>query len=68
MYICLCHGVSDSDVRKSVQSGNNTFCDVRKSMTIAIQCRKCVPAIVQIVEEENLKNNEDIIHPDFEKG
>jgi bacterioferritin-associated ferredoxin len=58
MYVCLCHGVTEKQLRESIQKGNETFCDIMQDIPIAGKCKKCVPNIVAMIEEEKEKKNE----------
>lgn len=53
MYVCLCHGVTEKDLKNSINKGNRTFCDIMDDIKIAKQCKKCVPSIVSFIKEEN---------------
>ena len=41
MYVCLCKGITDSQIRRAVAGGMQKFCDVRESLGLATQCGKC---------------------------
>ena len=52
MYVCLCHGVTEKQLRESIKKGNETFCDIMQDTPIAGKCKKCVPSIVAMIKEE----------------
>ncbi len=41
MYICICHSVTDNDIRSCVESGARSMRDLRAQLSIATQCGKC---------------------------
>ena len=41
MYVCLCKGITDSQIRRAVAGGMDRFCDVRESLGLASQCGNC---------------------------
>lgn len=41
MYICLCKGITDDQIRDAVESGSTHFGQVRKQLGLASQCGKC---------------------------
>jgi bacterioferritin-associated ferredoxin len=65
MYVCLCHGVTEKDLKESIQKGNYTFCDIMQSITIAKKCKKCVPNIVNILKEEKHQQEIDLIYTEI---
>ena len=65
MYVCLCHGVTKSKLKASIQNGNTTFCDIMQDLTIARKCKKCVPNIVNTLKEEKHKQEIDLIYTEI---
>lgn len=41
MYVCLCHAVSDKDIRKAVEAGACSMRDLRNELQVATQCGRC---------------------------
>ncbi len=41
MYICLCHSVTDNDIRACVEDGARSMRDLRRELGVASQCGKC---------------------------
>lgn len=41
MYICLCKGVTDTQIRDAVTDGACTMRDLRERLDVANQCGKC---------------------------
>lgn len=41
MYVCLCKGVTDTAIRRAVQSGVADFRSLRRETGLAGQCGKC---------------------------
>ena len=41
MYICLCHNVTDNDIRNCVEDGARSMRDLRRELGVASQCGKC---------------------------
>lgn len=62
MFVCLCHGVTQSQLETFIERGNTTFCDVMNDIPIAGKCKKCVPAIVKVIKE---KNKNDLIYTEI---
>jgi bacterioferritin-associated ferredoxin len=41
MYVCLCRGITDKQIRHAVASGIDRFSDLRRELDLASQCGKC---------------------------
>lgn len=50
MYVCLCKGITDSQIRNVVESGAQTMRQVREALGIMSQCGKCACLTKDIVE------------------
>ena len=42
MYVCLCRGITDNQIRKAVQAGKTEFRQLKQSLEVGAQCGKCV--------------------------
>lgn len=51
MYICLCHGVTDSQIRQEVCEGACSLREVSRRLGVATQCGKCGRCAKALVEE-----------------
>lgn len=41
MYVCLCKGVTDKEIRRSVEDGARSWRDVQRETGCGTQCGKC---------------------------
>ncbi|MBV6422462.1 MAG: hypothetical protein NAOJABEB_00243 [Steroidobacteraceae bacterium] len=51
MYICVCHAVSDRDLRKAVDNGASSFYDVQCRLPVGSCCGRCESTAREFVEE-----------------
>ncbi len=51
MFVCLCKGVTDTQIRESINAGAASLRDVRKELGVATQCCKCLPLARSIIDE-----------------
>lgn len=58
MYVCICKGITDSQIRAAVEDGASSLRDVRNTLGVASQCGKCGILTREIVRE-TLDNNFD---------
>lgn len=59
MYVCLCKGITDSQIREAVDSGASNMRHVRQQLGVASQCGKCSCLAREVlktaVQEKNLE-------------
>ena len=51
MYVCLCQGVTDGQIRDAIHAGCCSYRDVRETLGVASQCGKCACLAKQVVRE-----------------
>jgi bacterioferritin-associated ferredoxin len=51
MYVCLCQGITDAQIRSAVQRGCCSYREVRQCLGVATQCGKCACTAKQVVRE-----------------
>jgi len=50
MYICLCKGITDSQIRQAVNGGAESVRAVREELGVSTQCGKCACSVRDIVK------------------
>ena len=51
MYVCICKGITDTQIRAAVQDGAASIREVRNTLGVASQCGKCGIMAREIVRE-----------------
>lgn len=51
MYICICKGITDKDIRNAVMTGAGSYAGVREQLGVASQCGQCARYTKTIVHE-----------------
>jgi bacterioferritin-associated ferredoxin len=51
MYVCLCKGITDSQIRRAVADGVTHYRDLRQALGVASQCGKCGILAREIFQE-----------------
>jgi bacterioferritin-associated ferredoxin len=51
MYVCLCQGVTDGQIREAIYEGCCSYREVREATGVATQCGKCACLAKQVVRE-----------------
>jgi bacterioferritin-associated ferredoxin len=49
MYVCLCHGFTDRDLRGSAAACDGTVSDLYRVLGVRPTCGKCVPMVREAV-------------------
>jgi bacterioferritin-associated ferredoxin len=52
MYVCICHGVSDSVIEQAVENGATTMKALNTELNVASQCGKCCQCAKKILNKK----------------
>ncbi|MFT4020849.1 MAG: bacterioferritin-associated ferredoxin [Acinetobacter sp.] len=52
MYVCLCRGITDQDIKEAIANGAESFREVREMLDLATCCGRCAPEAKSIINEE----------------
>jgi bacterioferritin-associated ferredoxin len=51
MYVCLCKGITDSQIRNAIADGLTTYRELRQTLGLSSQCGRCAVEARQIFRE-----------------
>jgi bacterioferritin-associated ferredoxin len=51
MYVCLCNGLTERQVRRAASTGTGSPEEVYRSLGTAPKCGKCIPTVECILRE-----------------
>jgi len=51
MFVCICHGVTDNKINKSIDAGSTTMRCLSSQLNIGKQCGKCVKTAKRVLDE-----------------
>jgi bacterioferritin-associated ferredoxin len=51
MYVCICNGVTDRDIRDAASRGARTIKDLRRELGVASDCGKCASCAHEVLCE-----------------
>ena len=51
MYICVCHAVTDTQIKASVQSGCCSYREIRDCHEVGTPCGRCVPETRALINQ-----------------
>ncbi len=53
MYVCLCHSVTDKQIRKAAAKGVDNLYELRDELGVASGCGSCADMAKEILDEAN---------------
>lgn len=57
MYICICQGVSDEEIKEAILNGHATSLNcLKQKLGVASQCGKCAPDALSLLETHQDKS------------
>jgi len=57
VYICLCNGFTDRQIRRSVEANGRSVAAVYKALGCAPKCGKCVPMVRELLRRGGPSND-----------
>ncbi|ASJ95570.1 MULTISPECIES: bacterioferritin-associated ferredoxin [Shewanella] len=50
MYVCLCHAITDKQIKEAVDQGDMSLADVKRRLGVGNQCGKCSRMATDIIQ------------------
>lgn len=63
MFVCLCYGVSDSDIRRAADEGAASLSDLSARTGCATHCGSCAEVAMEILNERCATRSSPAIFP-----
>lgn len=57
MYVCLCHGVTDTHIKEAVAQGHQRMRDLRRELGVTRQCGKCASHALAVLNGATAKTS-----------
>lgn len=57
MYVCLCRGITDRQIKSAIADGARHLGHLRKQLGVATQCGKCACVAKDLLASEIATNN-----------
>lgn len=51
MYVCLCNGITDREIKQSIRAGANNLQDLRDQLGVGTQCGQCACLSQELLNE-----------------
>lgn len=52
MYVCLCRGITDQDIKNAVTEGHESYREIRELLDLGTCCGRCAPEARAIISAE----------------
>ncbi|MGI2260496.1 (2Fe-2S)-binding protein [Shewanella sp. GXUN23E] len=52
MYVCICHAVTDSQIKQAIAEGACTLSELKATLEIGNTCGKCLKQTGQLIKAE----------------
>ena len=49
MYVCICHAVTDTQIKNAVEDGCCSLREVSQCLSVGKTCGRCVPAAREVI-------------------
>lgn len=57
MYVCLCNGVTDHQIRQSINEGASSLHDLQNALGVATQCGQCACLTQELLDQSQAELN-----------
>lgn len=61
MYVCICHGVTDKDIKKAAKAGAQNLQDIKQATGCATGCGSCVDVALEVLLEAQQHHTPDFL-------
>ena len=51
MYVCICHGITENQIRNAISDGVRSLPELRADLGVASCCGKCADCAQQVLHE-----------------
>jgi len=58
MYICICHGITDTSIESAIEEGTVTMKGLSKKLRVGSQCGQCCACTKKILTKKLLQISE----------
>jgi len=62
MYVCLCKGITDTQIRAAVDQGADSITKLQKKIGVAQSCGSCIEMTESILKQESIERAEPAIY------
>lgn len=52
MYVCMCYGVTDKQIKQAVDQGATNMKSIRQALNVGSQCGKCIRMTQEVIQQQ----------------
>lgn len=53
MYVCLCHGITERQIREALDAGATSLGDVQRRLPVGSRCGQCLDTAREVIGEHS---------------
>jgi bacterioferritin-associated ferredoxin len=53
MYVCLCHGITERQIREALDDGATSLGDVQRRLPVGSRCGQCLDTAHEVISEHS---------------
>lgn len=57
MYVCICHGITDRQIRDTLDGGAASLGEVQMQVPVGGCCGRCLPTAQEVIDEHQAKKS-----------
>lgn len=61
MYVCICHGVTEKDIKKAAKNGAQSLQDIKQTTGCATGCGTCADVALEVLQNAHSTNTPDFL-------
>ncbi|TPH19256.1 (2Fe-2S)-binding protein [Litorilituus lipolyticus] len=58
MYVCLCHGITDSQIESAIDNGAHSMKQISQELSVGSQCGKCCQCTKKVLSSKLMQISE----------
>lgn len=62
MYVCLCNGITDREIKQSIRDGSSSLEDLHDNLGVGSQCGQCA-CLSQDILDQTMEENSGLALP-----
>ncbi len=51
MYVCLCYGITDTQIKQQVSEGAGNVRDIKRTLGAGEQCGRCIATMQKLIDD-----------------
>jgi bacterioferritin-associated ferredoxin len=61
MYVCICYGVTEKDIKKAAKAGAQSLQDIKQSTGCATGCGTCADVALEVLQDAHSSRTPDFL-------